>query len=408
MAVSKGWMFGWGAVMLAAGAAHAVPNSIPVIVNGARLSSDAVMIQNTGRTVLPMRTLFESLGAHVEWDPSERAVYAWREDQVGIRLALGDRSAQTLRMYRDPRPGSWGQVMETHPLDAPATMIGGRIFVPIRFAAESLNGSVRFLSAEPAIYIHTQTVAQGRVGPPLTDDRTGRRWPQDARYRGDSRDRADDRLSDRLPDRLPDRRGPNDDRRSRDPRDADSRDLPPARRDAERRYDDPRDTPSRADDAGGRNARARRTAPDDAAYRRTAPPARDDRDFPAALANDLDVSLRIEQSRVRSGDEVPLAMVVRNTGNRSLTIPFRGEQQFDFQVLDRGRAVWNWSANRSFARRASSLTLNPGEEIQFSTRWNGETDSGDPLPPGRYTVRGILLMPARQPRLISEDTIDLR
>ena len=72
------WMVGLGAALVAMSAAQVRASSIPVVVNGSPLSTDALMIQNAGRTVLPMRTLFEALGAHVEWDPTERAVYVWR------------------------------------------------------------------------------------------------------------------------------------------------------------------------------------------------------------------------------------------------------------------------------------------------------------------------------------------
>ena len=385
MAKRSTWMMGLGAVVAvgAAGQARAA-NSIPVVVNGTQLSSDAVMIQNAGRTVLPMRTLFESLGAHVEWDPSERAVYAWRDDQVGIRLALGDRSAQTLRMSRDPRPGSWGQVVETHPLEAPATMIGGRIFVPIRFAAESLNASVRFLSAENRIYINTQNVANGQVPlPEPPDDRVpDTRRPDDRRIddrRADDR-RADDRRTDdrRVDDRRIDN-GIGDDRRVDDRRPAD-RNPDDRRATDDRRYDDPK-----LDRDGG--------------FRR-APNTQ------SGLADTLDVTLEVTAARVRRGDSVPLRLVVRNTSNYTVSIPAR-TQQFDFQVMDRGRVIWSWMSNRT-QRRAAAVSLKPGEEMEFSGRWSGTNDDGEDVAPGDYTVRGIFYLPGRQPRLVSEETITVR
>src|SRR5688500_10613765 len=157
------------AVLLAAGVpAHAqAVTPVPVFVNGGRLESNAFLLQNVGRSVLPMRTLFESLGARVEWDGSQRAVYAWNPDRNGVRLGLGESVAQRMQMSGAPAPGNWGRVVGTQSLDAPAMMIDGRVFVPLRFASEALNADVRYASAEPVVYIRTQDVAGSREEPPL-------------------------------------------------------------------------------------------------------------------------------------------------------------------------------------------------------------------------------------------------
>lgn len=157
------WALGLGLVLAAAGAADAQRvTPVPVFINGGRLESDAYLLKNMGRSVLPMRTLFESLGAQVEWDGSQRAVYAWKSDGNGIRLGLGEPVAQRLQMSGSPAPGNWGRVVGTQSLDAPAMMIDGRVFVPLRFASEALRADVRYASAEPAVYIRTQNVAGSR------------------------------------------------------------------------------------------------------------------------------------------------------------------------------------------------------------------------------------------------------
>ena len=150
------------AVTVAGGAEAQRVKPVPVFVNGGRLENDAMLLQNVGRSVLPMRTLFESLGARVEWDPRQRAVYAWKPDRNGIRLGLGERSAQQIRMDRAPGPGNWGRVVGSQSLDAPAMMVDGRIYVPLRFASEALSADVRYASNEPAVYIRTEDVAGSR------------------------------------------------------------------------------------------------------------------------------------------------------------------------------------------------------------------------------------------------------
>lgn len=147
-------------VAAAAGAVQAAPlATVPVLVNGSRLGSRALLLREVNRTVVPMRSLFESLGAQVEWDAAERAVYAWTPDGVGVRLPMNSRSAQTLEMREHPGPGHWGRVVRNFRIDAPAMMSGERVFVPLRFAAESLKADVRYSAYEPAVHIRTQAVA---------------------------------------------------------------------------------------------------------------------------------------------------------------------------------------------------------------------------------------------------------
>lgn len=147
---------------------------VPVMVNGGRIDGDAILLKNVGRTVVPMRALFESLGAQVEWDARERAVYAWKPDGTGVRLGLGSRDAQSMSMSADPGPRNWGRVDRTFQIDAPAMMSDSRIYVPLRFAAEALKADVRYSAYEPAVYIRTEAVAGSREEEPPVAERPRR------------------------------------------------------------------------------------------------------------------------------------------------------------------------------------------------------------------------------------------
>lgn len=147
-------------VALALGSAQASgAQTVPVFVNGERLSTNAQMVNEVARTVVPMRALFESIGARVEWDPEQRAVYAWRPDGTGVRLPVGSARAQTLDMSAAPGPGNWGRVTGTYTLDVPSLIADGRVFVPLRFASEALKADVRYSAAAPAVYIQAERVA---------------------------------------------------------------------------------------------------------------------------------------------------------------------------------------------------------------------------------------------------------
>ncbi len=157
-----------GVVLGKAGAAEIRP--VPVYVNGGRLSSDALMVTEAGRTVLPMRALFTSLGARVEWDARERAVYAWTPDGSGVRFEVGERQAQIMEMADRPQAGDWGKVVGRRTLDVPALVVQDRVYIPIRAAGESLNADVRWVASTPAVYIATGAVAGTREETPLEVD----------------------------------------------------------------------------------------------------------------------------------------------------------------------------------------------------------------------------------------------
>lgn len=159
----------FGVLLLTGGGAAHAQEPVPVFVNGGRLGSDARMLPHVARTVLPMRDLFQALGARVEWDPLQRAVYAWQADGMGVRLAVGDPNAQTLQMSEQPGPGNWGRVTGAYKLDAPALIVLGRVYVPVRFAAEALRADVRYAAEAPAVYVRTQQVAGARQEAPRID-----------------------------------------------------------------------------------------------------------------------------------------------------------------------------------------------------------------------------------------------
>lgn len=172
---------GLGLVVLSAsrGACAAV-RSVPVYVNGGRLSSDAMMIVEEGRTMLPMRALFSSLNTNVAWDQRERAVYAWSSDREGVRFEIGSREAQIMKIGKNPGPGNWGEVVGQRRLDVPALVAEDRVYIPIRAASEALNADVRWVASTPAVHIDTSAVAGSREETPRRPEPAPERDPAPA------------------------------------------------------------------------------------------------------------------------------------------------------------------------------------------------------------------------------------
>ncbi|MCL2495794.1 MAG: stalk domain-containing protein, partial [Clostridiales bacterium] len=102
-------------------------NEIKVLVNGAELSFDQPPIIYDNRTLVPVRMIFEALGAEVFWEQSIQTVTAVKEEST-ITLTIGNNT-----MTKDG---------EEIFLDVPAMIVGGRTLVPVRAIAESFGSEV--------------------------------------------------------------------------------------------------------------------------------------------------------------------------------------------------------------------------------------------------------------------------
>lgn len=85
----------------------------------------------------------------------------------------------------------------------------------------------------------------------------------------------------------------------------------------------------------------------------------------AAYRGPLVSSLQVESMR----DSVRLVLQVTNATSGPVTLTFPSGQSYDFQVLDGGRVVWTWSADRSFMQAVRMLTMAPGETSRYSEVW---------------------------------------
>ena len=105
------------------------PSGISVYLNGEKLSFDVQPQILNGRTMVPMRKIFEELGTVVGWNNNTATAIAVRKGDV-VRIGIG------------------GQYMtcneEQKMLDSPAVVISGRTLVPVRAIAESLNCDVEW------------------------------------------------------------------------------------------------------------------------------------------------------------------------------------------------------------------------------------------------------------------------
>lgn len=103
------------------------PNAITVIVNGKEVSFDQPPIIQNGRTLVPLRAIFEALNGTVDWDDTTKTVTSKRSDVI-ISLQIG--SDQMIVNN------------EVKVLDVPAQIINSRTLVPVRAISEAFGCNV--------------------------------------------------------------------------------------------------------------------------------------------------------------------------------------------------------------------------------------------------------------------------
>ena len=110
----------------------AANDDIKVIVNGSELKiaeGDTKPFVEDGRTLVPMRAIFEALGATVEWDDQAKTVTS-KSDNGNIEMTVG---SDTIKIN-----GADTKV------DVPAKIVEGRTVVPVRVISEGLNCKVEW------------------------------------------------------------------------------------------------------------------------------------------------------------------------------------------------------------------------------------------------------------------------
>ncbi len=105
------------------------PTGIKVILNGKQLEFDVEPMLINSRTMVPMRVIFESLGAKVDWDNTTRTAIG-KMNKTTIKIAIG----------KDYLLKNDNIVV----LDSPAVIVSGRTLVPVRAIAESLDCKVEW------------------------------------------------------------------------------------------------------------------------------------------------------------------------------------------------------------------------------------------------------------------------
>lgn len=148
----------WAVLALAVAIAVAAPvptgaqGMIRVYVDGQPMGFDVPPTVIQGRVLVPLRGIFERLGATVDYDARSQHIVAVRGGQT-VELTVGSRQA---RVNNSPSL-----------LDVPAFTINGRTMVPLRFISESLGAGVQWVEANQTILISSAGGTPTAAAPPV-------------------------------------------------------------------------------------------------------------------------------------------------------------------------------------------------------------------------------------------------
>ena len=114
---------------------YAETREVTVRVNDVKVESPVPAQIVNNRTMLPMRSIFERIGAKVTWMESEKIIFATK-DNLLITMQIDNSNMSVQQIEND-------EITKIE-LDSPPFIVNGSTLVPVRAVAESLGCSVEW------------------------------------------------------------------------------------------------------------------------------------------------------------------------------------------------------------------------------------------------------------------------
>lgn len=125
-------------------------SNISVTINGNAVTFDQPPVMVNDRTLVPLRTIFEALGATVDWNGDTQTVTSTRNNTT-VSLTIGS----DVMTKNDT----------TVALDVPAQLIGERTLVPVRAIAEAFGSSVDWNGETQTVIINDNAEQNSQLPP---------------------------------------------------------------------------------------------------------------------------------------------------------------------------------------------------------------------------------------------------
>ena len=130
------------AMALAVAGPALAANEVKVILDGRALNFDVPPQMVNGRTLVPLRVIFEELGASVDWNENTQTITATKGNTT-VSLRIGNNV-----LTRNSTSVT---------LDVPAQLINKRTMVPTRAVAEAFGADVKWDSVAQTVFITNNT-----------------------------------------------------------------------------------------------------------------------------------------------------------------------------------------------------------------------------------------------------------
>lgn len=119
-----------------------LPDNVAIVkVNGKRLITEQPAIVENGNTMVPLRGIFEALGAKVDWNKATQTITA-NKDEKKITLTIGNKTAIANGVRAS--------------LNAAPKVKNGTTLVPLRFISQALGAKVRWDQENKIVLIEQQ------------------------------------------------------------------------------------------------------------------------------------------------------------------------------------------------------------------------------------------------------------
>lgn len=118
-----------------------VLRQLPVFINDRRLFFDVPPVMEKSRVLVPMRRIFETFQAGVNWDEGTKTITATKGSNTIVLIAGKQEALINGKIYH---------------LDVPASVVEGRVMVPLRFLSEALGAHVSWQAKPPGVFIQNQ------------------------------------------------------------------------------------------------------------------------------------------------------------------------------------------------------------------------------------------------------------
>ncbi len=124
-------------------------DDITVELDGEVIDFDVAPQIINGRTMVPLRKIFEEIGAFVKWDSETQTVSA-RKSSKTVTLSIGSNSLEIDKGKTDDEGNA---IVESITLEVPAQIVSGRTLVPARAISESFGLNVDWVEDNQKVVI---------------------------------------------------------------------------------------------------------------------------------------------------------------------------------------------------------------------------------------------------------------